>query len=168
MKVSGRRVYTVIAGGLLFLLYFVIFSFSAQDGETSGGISLKISGMGVNFWNELMKKGWDREMLRELAVHLEHPIRKMAHFGEYALMAFLQYSILYCNVAKRNAVLIAAFIWLSVSAAADEIHQLFVPGRCGSVSDVVLDICGGIFGVLMCILVIKIIKNIRKNRAKRT
>lgn len=165
---TGKIIYTVFAGILLLLLYYIIFCFSAQDGETSGGISLKVSGMGVSFWNDLMNRGWDKEMLSQLALYLEHPIRKLAHFTEYGLMGFLQYSILYCNVQKRKIVLTVTLIWVTVSAASDEIHQLFVPGRWGSLSDVILDICGGIFGILMCILVIKIIKNIRKNRAKRT
>ncbi len=168
MSKTGKMIYTVLAGGLLLTLYCIIFCFSAQDAETSGGISLKVSHMGVNFWNDLMKRGWDKQMLFQLATYFEHPIRKFAHFSEYALMGFLQYSILRCHLEKRKVIYIFTVIWVAVSAAADEIHQLFVPGRWGSVSDVFLDICGGIFGILMCILAINIMKKIKKNRAKRT
>ena len=41
---KGRKqALTVVSALLLSLLYFAIFSFSEQDGETSGGLSLSIS-----------------------------------------------------------------------------------------------------------------------------
>lgn len=40
-KRNSRHVVTIVAAVLLFLLYMIIFGFSAQDGEQSGGISYK-------------------------------------------------------------------------------------------------------------------------------
>ncbi|MBE5874320.1 MAG: VanZ family protein, partial [Lachnospiraceae bacterium] len=48
------------------------------------------------------------------------------------------------------------------SAAADEIHQLFVPDRWGSFADVLLDTCGGAFGVLICVFAERIYHKIRR------
>ncbi len=168
MSKKGKVIYTALAGIFLLALYCIIFCFSAQDSETSGGISFKVSQMSVDFWNNMTKRGWNEQIRLEWALYFEHPIRKLAHFAEYALMGFLQYSILRCNFGKRKILIGITVIWVALSAAADEIHQLFVPGRWGSAADVLLDTCGGIFGACMCILVVAIFKRIRKNRAKRT
>lgn len=61
-------------------------------------------------------------------------------------------------------------LWVFVSAGADEFHQLFVPGRYGCFADVVLDTCGGAFGLLVCVYVEKIVrrrKQKRKDKGKR-
>ena len=47
----------------------------------------------------------------------------------------------------------------------DEVHQLFVPGRSGQISDVILDSAGALAGVLVLSVVRKLIKrkqNFRK------
>lgn len=167
MSKKGTLIYTALAGILLLALYCIIFCFSAQDAETSGSISLKVSQMGIDFWNNLVKRGWNEEIRLEWALYFEHPIRKMAHFAEYALMGFLQYSILRCNFGKSKKFFWAAVVWTSVSAAADEVHQLFVPGRWGSLADVLLDTCGGITGILCCMCIVNIYKKLKNNRAKR-
>lgn len=171
MSRRGKVVYTVLAGLLLLALYGVIFCFSAQDGETSGGISFQFSKYGVELWNELTNRGWSEQIRLQWANYFEHPVRKMAHFMEYALMGFLQYSLLRCHLGKRKVLIGVTACLTAVSAAADEIHQLFVPGRYGCFADVCLDTCGGIFGVFVCMLLIRMvqkIRKIRKNRAKRT
>lgn len=168
MSKKGKLIYTALAGILLLALYFIIFLFSAQDGETSGGISFKVSQMSVDFWNNLTKQGWNEQIRLEWAQFFEHPIRKIAHFAEYALLGFLQYSILRCNWGNRKVFFFIAVVWVLISATADEIHQLFVPGRWGSFADVILDTCGGICGILVCMSAVRIFKKLRKNRAKRT
>ncbi len=45
-------------------------------------------------------------------------------------------------------------LWVSVSAAADEFHQFFVPGRYASFADVCLDSCGGAAGMLLCLWIV--------------
>ena len=51
-------------------------------------------------------------------------------------------------------------------AAADEFHQLFVPGRSGQVSDVMLDSAGALAGLLILALVRKIIVRRRNSIEK--
>lgn len=166
MSKKVKMTYTALAGGFLLALYYIIFCFSAQDGETSGGISMKVSQMGVDFWNNLAGKGWSEQIKLQMAQYFEHPVRKMAHFAEYALMGFLQCSILRCHIQKNKKVFLFTILWVAVSAAADEIHQLFVPGRWGSGADVLLDTCGGAFGGAFCLLFVYIFIKVRT--AKRT
>lgn len=141
---------TVPAAILLLALYMLIFGFSAQDGETSGSLSQMISERCVELFNNLSGGHWTESFMQDLAEYFEHPLRKLGHFSEYACMGILLY-ILWSQWIKRGRklyVLIA--LWVFCSAALDEFHQLFVPGRYGSFADVLLDTCGGAFGMLLC------------------
>lgn len=154
---SKRQIHiTIVSAVLLVLLYVVIFTFSAQDAEMSGAISQKISEKCVELLNSLSGGNWSEMLMESLAEYFEHPLRKLAHFGEYACMGVLLY-ILWSQWLKRGRGLYALIVaWVFVSAAVDEFHQLFVPGRYGSFADVLLDTAGGAFGLWVCSLVRKL------------
>lgn len=134
-------------------LYMVIFNFSAQNAEQSGSLSRTVSEKCVVICHSLSGRQWSQAMMEELAELLEHPIRKLAHFTEYACMGTLVY-VLWSQWMKRGRGLyLLTIVWVAVSAAADEIHQLFVPGRDGNFTDVCLDTFGGAAGLLFCIFV---------------
>lgn len=147
---SKKVAVTLIAGLLLVLLYGTIFSFSAQDGETSGNISMGVSDSLVRVLDFLTGGRMQTEELTDLAVRLEHPIRKTAHFLEYALMGILVYTMLYYPVSSNKRRFWISIVWILLSAAADELHQCFVPDRAGRIADVILDTCGGITGIWLC------------------
>ena len=152
---SKKIAVTLVSGLLLVLLYGVIFSFSAQNGEASAEISMGVSDSLVGVLDFLTFGKMDADTLTELALVIEHPIRKTAHFLEYALMGILIYSMLYYPIANSKVRFWISLFWLVLSAAADELHQYFVPGRWGSVKDVLLDTCGGLVGILICRFVYK-------------
>lgn len=79
-------------------------------------------------------------------------VRKAAHITEYMILFFLIYRVvrIYINISKSKIVSIAV---LFIYAAADEIHQRFVPGREGCIRDVFIDCIGGIIGILILILI---------------
>ena len=147
---SKKIAVTLVSGLLLVLLYGVIFSFSAQNGEASTEISMGVSDSLVGVLDFLTFGKMDADTLTELALVIEHPIRKTAHFLEYALMGILIYSTLYYTTTNSKVKFWVSLLWLILSAGADELHQYFVPGRWGSVKDVLLDTCGGLVGILIC------------------
>lgn len=161
---SKKIAVTLVSGLLLVLLYGIIFSFSAQDGETSTEISMGVSGSLVGILDFLTFGTMNMETLTELAVFIEHPLRKSAHFLEYALMGILIYSMLYYPVNSGKRRFWISLGWVILSAAADELHQYFVPGRWGSVKDVLLDSCGGLAGVF---ILHQIVKHIKKKENKK-
>ncbi len=175
-----KIVVSSIATIFLLVLYGMIFSFSEQDGETSGSLSRMISEKCVELLNALSGKGWSDLMMEGLAEYFENPIRKLAHFAEYAVMGMLLFGVWYpwlglnasvfdaqhgrgdtelqkCKAARRKMPTLVKLVipWIFLSAALDEVHQLFIPGRCGNLGDVLLDTAGGCFGLLCCILVVK-------------
>ena len=144
---------TVLAAILLLALYMVIFDFSAQDAEQSGSPSMRISENAVRFLSSFAGSGWTQAFREELAVYFEHPIRKLAHFSEYACMAVLTYLMWNPWLKQRKKLYLLVILWVFVSGACDEIHQSFVPGRYCSFADVCLDTAGGAFGLLICLTV---------------
>lgn len=158
---------TVPAVLLLLALYALIFGFSAQDAEQSGSLSMRISESAVGILNTLIGGGWSQAFREDMALYFQHPIRKMAHFSEYACMGILLYFIWapWIKRGRRLCGLIAA--WVFVSGALDELHQLFVPGRWCSFADVCLDTCGGIFGLLLCLFAHRLIKRSGRNQTRR-
>lgn len=156
--------YMIVATLSLFVLYCMIFSFSAQDGETSGGLSMRISRMGIELWNELTGKNWTKGNISRAAVYFEHPLRKMAHFAEYAVMGALVHSLWECWGRHGRKWFLISAAWIMVSAAADELHQYFVPGRSGNLPDVLLDTCGGAFGAAICALSAALLRRAGKRK----
>ena len=156
MTTTNRKIaVTVVSGVLLLLLYMMIFSFSAQDAEESGSLSRLISEKCVEFINQLSGRHWSEAMMKGFAEYFEHPIRKAAHFAEYACMGILVYTLWVQWMKQGRGLYILTIVWVFVSAASDEFHQLFVPGRYGSFADVLLDTAGGTAGMLLRVWVIK-------------
>ncbi|MDR0949572.1 MAG: VanZ family protein [Lachnospiraceae bacterium] len=149
-----RIVITILCGGLLVFLYILIFFFSDQDAEASGSISHYFSEKLVEFANFVNGGHWSDVLVQQFSHYWEHPIRKLAHFSEYMAMGILVFCILHQWV-RSNRKSILPIVWVAVSAGFDEFHQSFIPGRVTSVADVLLDTCGGAFGVLLCVLVLR-------------
>ena len=73
---------------------------------------------------------------------LSFPVRKCAHITEYAVFYL---TVLYGMgqwEQKRKPWLIKSFAVTFFYACTDEFHQLFVPGRAGRLTDVLIDCIG--------------------------
>ena len=159
-----RIVISIIAGCLLLLLYSTIFSFSAQDGEQSSSLSMYVAEKGVELVNAITDSNWTENHMLEIAGNFEKPIRKLAHFTEYAIMGILVYTLLRPWMERGKKLYLITVCWVFLSAAIDELHQFFVPGRYSNLLDVLLDTCGGCFGMI-CLLVAE--KWWKKRRQKK-
>lgn len=113
--------------------------------------------VGIIFYNSLLPlrqssqlSGWVTALTQLLAQHLnirltgdvEHHIRKLAHFCEFALLGLLLCrSFSAWGVPKLTATGYILFLALLV-AVIDEYIQAFSPGRASRVKDVLLDFSG--------------------------
>ena len=149
-----KKIIALISGLLLLALYALIFGFSGQDGETSGGISMGLSRYGVELWSRLNGRQLSELLLQTMANYFDHPLRKAAHFTEYAMMGILVFCLLYAFIDSIKKRYVCSVLWVFVSAALDELHQYFVPGRWASFADVLLDTCGGAVGAALCCFVL--------------
>lgn len=148
-EMRKRILLTIMLGGLLSLLYITIFSLSAQDANVSGDLSMRFTKQWVGAVTEISGKAENESVIGEIAALYEGLVRKLAHFAEYTVMGALVCLLLAVWFVRNRRRMILNVGWVFVSAALDEIHQVFVPGRHGSFSDVLLDTIGGIFGMVL-------------------
>lgn len=129
------------------LLMILIFSFSAAPGERSSELSDGLSYKIVDAAGDLPFTGWSEAEKRELAERLHTPLRKGAHFSEYALLAILWVAPLGFFL-KKGRIKMACLICI-IYACMDELHQVFIPGRDGNLRDVLIDTSGALAGLLL-------------------
>lgn len=137
-----------------------IFLFSSRTGNESAADSGRMGRLA----GELFVPGfedWSPDAQDAFAARIDHPVRKAAHASEYALLAVLASGVYLPG--KRRISSVYPWLTASIYAATDEFHQLFVPGRSGQISDVILDSTGALAGTLAVFLVLKAWKKI-KNR----
>lgn len=133
------------------LWMLLIFFFSAMperiSEEQSDYVSLRLQRIIVRTLNGEGKEALEEWQELEEEVQF-FPVRKAAHFFEYTVLCVL----LYIALAGRRWARTLAFIGAVLYACSDEFHQLFVPGREGTVVDVTID-CGGALAGFVLILV---------------
>ena len=124
MKNNKKKIaVSVVAAILLVLLYLLIFAFSGQDGEESGSLSSMISEKCAELLNAISGKHWTQNVIDSMAAYFEHPIRKLAHFSEYACMGVLLYGVWRPWKERNRKLYLLIVLWVFVSAGADEFHQ---------------------------------------------
>ena len=149
------RIITMI---LLIITFLIIFGFSNQNGETSGGISEKVSKILVNIFDFNKKTEEEKQIT---AKKIEPIIRKIAHFLIYTVVGFLMMSFMstYDSVSLKKKILISLIVGF-IYACSDEIHQAFIPDRSPAVTDVLIDTAGVCLGIsIVSVLYRLIIKN---------
>ncbi len=83
---------------------------------------------------------------------IELLLRKSAHFTEYGLLAFFIWRFLRIGLQKSISISSWESVLLSsLYAVSDEIHQLFVFGRSGRMSDIFIDSLGILFVIYLLI-----------------
>ncbi len=125
----------------------------------TAGDSNKISGSLLERILAVMVKdfgSFSEEAREALVTQYQLLIRKTAHFMVYAALGFFA-SGFWATFSKIKKLLIPIFAvgYVFLYAVSDELHQLFVAGRSGQVTDVLLDTAGGFFGALIFITIIK-------------
>ena len=130
----------------------IIFILSNSPGEESKADSY---GLGMLFCDifvpDFEELPLDEQI--ELALKIDHPIRKGAHFFEYFVLGVLMARVFeICTKYKYSMKIVFSWIISSLYAISDEVHQVFVPGRHGKIGDILLDSIGALVGVLIVFL----------------
>lgn len=171
MKIVQKKniIKRVLSTSLMLLWMVVIFAFSARNATESTTMSTT-----VGTWVcEVFVPGfedWSLTEQQDLAQQIDYPVRKMAHGLEYTALGILTFlcAASWSGQKKLNKLLSGKWMWFLcwviciLYASSDEFHQLFVPGRSGQVTDVMIDSLGALVGIGFCCLVQKLLKH-RKN-----
>ena len=128
---------------LIFVWMITIFMFSAQNGDESSELS-------QGFLRTFILRFTPDKISEDIVNMMEYIIRKCAHMTEYAVFGILVfYQIkLYRLFEKEWNRIVMAVICVMIYASTDEIHQLFVGGRSGRFTDVLIDTAGGFIGIM--------------------
>ncbi|MCR4436304.1 MAG: VanZ family protein [Clostridiales bacterium] len=122
----------------------VIFFFSSQPGEDSARQSGRVVELLLGIFNRVYNHH-PPAFIVDWLLKSDHFVRKGGHVAEYMVLG-----VLVINLLKRWDLKKYFIISLSVCfiyASSDEVHQLFVPGRAGRVSDVLLDTAAALVGM---------------------
>ena len=156
MKINIVRGICII---LLLCTFYIIFGFSSQDGETSGGISKKITQTILEKSNRYHLL--EEEQKKQVSHRTESIIRKIAHFSIYAVVGFLLMGLLSTYKIKNKWKIAITMIVGILYAIPDEFHQSFSPGRTPKLTDVYIDTLGVILGTLIILFIQKIYYSIK-------
>lgn len=137
------------------IMLFILFGFSGQDGNQSGGLSRKVASVLIDTADKINLIDVTDENRDGLIENMQTPIRKGAHMTEYAILSAFVYLALYVDEVTKKNIKYLALALVFMFAAVDEFHQLFVPGRCGQFTDVLIDSAGCIIALLLIELNIK-------------
>lgn len=119
----------------------LIFMFSHQTGSESSGLSSQIV-----LWIQTY-------------LHIpisEFIVRKAAHMSEYALLTLTLIYGFYKNHYPIQKIMIYSLLGTFLYACSDEMHQLFIGGRAGQFTDVLIDTCGGCLTIIFYYVLTKL------------
>ena len=139
----------------------LIYGFSSQNGETSGGLSENITKFMIHIAIPNYEKLGKVEQ-ENLFDNLHYCVRKAAHFTEYAILGILIILFLMTySFPVRQSIVITCCICL-LYAATDEWHQGFINGRSPSLKDVTIDTFGAVAGVVFTRILMRLRLRIKK------
>lgn len=130
---------TLLFVSWLILIYLLSAETGDQSGSLSDGILLSIA--------KLLKISDTKAFVDTFGFF----IRKLAHFSEY----FILYILTYECFKEYNCpkLIVVSVLFCVLYASFDELYQLFVDGRCGQLSDVMIDSSGSIVSCFLWRLV---------------
>ncbi len=131
------------------LVMAMIFHFSSQGGADSSAISYQVSKALVTVADEVLDKDWSEAQIEAFAEKYHYPVRKLAHFSEYFLLAVSVAFPLYVYGMRGIWLVLFAGAFCVGFACLDEYHQSFVAGRLPSKKDVLIDSCGAFLGIIV-------------------
>lgn len=132
-QIVKRIVYTAFTA----VLIIFIFAQSCLPAKISSEESSRV----LEFLNSIT------DLLGLGSIFTSHIVRKLAHFTEFAMLGvFFMLSVSTYKNKYPKQYIMTLLGCLSV-AVCDECIQLFIPGRAGSIQDVLLDFSGALFGV---------------------
>ena len=146
-KISYMKRHTGKISLIITLLWVaVIFSFSLQPAGASSQLSL-----GVGHWLiDLLPSAIKDKLMampQEQLEFLHTLLRKTGHFSEYLILGIL--SMITVQQTELRYKRWTGLGFCLLVASVDETIQLFVSGRSGQVSDVLLDFVGALCGILL-------------------
>lgn len=131
---------------LLVCWMMFIFSLSSDNGDIS---TKKSDGFIIKLVETFSQKKLSESEKEKWTTYLVVHVRKSAHLFIYLILGLLVYSFITEFMINGYKALLLSIGLSFFYACSDEVHQMFVSGRSGQVSDVILDVFGSLLGILV-------------------
>lgn len=131
------------------IMMYIIFSFSAQDGDMSGQLSYQASVKIIETADYVFNANLSYDQIDEWANKIDFITRKLAHMTEYFALAIAVSFPLYVYGLHGILLMFLAGLICVGFACGDEFHQSFIAGRSPSSRDVCIDSVGVFFGIIV-------------------
>ena len=148
----NNKIKKIISIILVLICMTVIFCFSATPADES---DLQSKGIIYKIAEKL--QGKKAEEIENIDM-LNHLIRKFAHASIYFLLCILVMNSIF-QIKNDNKFIynLVAIGICFLYACTDEYHQLFIEGRAGQFTDVLIDTAGASLGCAIVVLIYKLI-----------
>lgn len=131
---------------LLITWMAIIFNFSNDNGTES---TKKSDLVITKIYQVITNAEPSKKQLQNIIDKYVYPIRKLAHFTEYAVLGILLVNFINEFKILSIKVIIISVILCMLYAISDEIHQLFSAGRSARILDVFIDTLGSSTGIII-------------------
>lgn len=154
----------IVSSWLLVLITaLIIFNFSWQPAETSKVTS-------EDLVTQILGTVMDSEQITTPTIKkAQLPVRKVAHFGIYALLGFTLISAMEktFKLKKWLQIVISASVCI-LYGTLDEINQIFRLGRTPYFLDSIIDSCGAITGIFAYVGIMILFNKIMNKQKQKT
>ena len=145
-----RVLLTTLTAAVMLLIFFFSNETADRSDRTSGTLARVVIGIAYPDFD-----GMPESEQQDIFNVIQHLVRKTAHFTEYALLGLLLRFCLQSWIGnKRRHLLPLSWVFGTVYAVTDELHQLLTDGRAGQWTDVVLDSSGVLTGAVIASVVV--------------
>ena len=154
----------IILWGLSVFQYNTILSYSAATAEESAMESRAVADIVSDFLDKCFgSDGSNKDEKQELFIH--HLTRKLAHVAIFYMFSFLNAMLFFLASQEDDCMTFVSTLFIGVCGAAfDEYSQLFVEGRAGMFSDVLVDTVGTCGACLTFFILLKVSKYFIRKR----
>lgn len=137
---------------------FIIFLFSAQDAQKSSHTSDQFL---IKIIETIKKEKITQEQKDIITKKYMAFVRKSAHFFLYFVLGIFIFILTKEIYGLKPVTIIYTIIFCMTYACSDEVHQLFVSGRCARIFDVFVDTGGATLSTLIMFTLYKIRKHLK-------
>lgn len=148
-KAKGSRIGIIFSWIVVILWIVLIFTLSVQTAEQSAGLSTKVTKIIFKTVSMVMPIDTDVRAIDRMVKQFHNLVRKSAHAGLYFVLGGFVINSFIQTGTKGIKAYVYALLFCVAYAVSDELHQTFVVGRSGQVSDVLIDTVGALIGISM-------------------
>lgn len=148
-----KKILKIVLSYLALITWMIlIFYMSSQTGtlseDTSSGL---IKGI-LDVLGFILNIKFDEADVLAVTASCGLWIRKCAHFTEYLILGLLMTNALRFTFKDHKNFALVLILLCFIYACSDELHQIFVPGRVGTIFDAIIDLSGSYAGIMSFIL----------------